>query len=320
MELKFSINQSIAHLLHTGDCVVLPTFGGFVARRKPAYYDVESHKMFPPSKQVLFNKHLQDDDGLLTHFVAYQNHIDYNQARELIMRYIAELKSKLFARESVLVSGVGTLLLDSSFTIRFVQNTKANFLPSSFGLQPIDVIEIQRSAVLHEPATILELPVQPVRAASKKPLVWMLKKAAQIVPVVAGLVFAGLLALQSGNNGQLSISEMSFLSKGLEPLSFGLAPKSPTFHQFTKNRKVAAEQILESTQVYLIASAFTSLSRAEKEMNELRDKGFDAIILQRSKSGFIKVAYGSYATVEEAESELREIRKGFNEDAYLLIQ
>jgi hypothetical protein len=32
------------------------------------------------------------------------------------------------------------------------------------------------------------------------------------------------------------------------------------------------------------------------------------------------VAYGIYASVEEAESELRQIRKGLNEDAYLLIQ
>jgi nucleoid DNA-binding protein len=320
MELKFSINQSIAHLLHTGDCVVLPSFGGFVARRKPAHYDAETHKIYPPSKQVLFNKHLQDDDGLLTHFVAYQNQIDYSEARELITRYIAELKSKLFAREAVIVSGVGTLLLDSSFTIRFVQNTKSNFLPSSFGLQPIDVLEIQRSAVLQKPDTLVELPIQPVRLVPEKPVVWMLKKAAQIVPIVAGLVFAGLLTLQSNDSGQLRISEMSFISKGAEPLSFGLAPQSPTFSQFTKNRKVPSEKNLESTQVYLIASAFTSISRAEKEVNQLRDKGFDALILKRSKSGLIKVAYGIYASVEEAESELRQIRKGLNEDAYLLIQ
>jgi hypothetical protein len=32
------------------------------------------------------------------------------------------------------------------------------------------------------------------------------------------------------------------------------------------------------------------------------------------------VAYGKYETVEAAEQELTEIRKGMNEDAYLLVE
>jgi cell division protein FtsN len=52
----------------------------------------------------------------------------------------------------------------------------------------------------------------------------------------------------------------------------------------------------------------------------LNEKGFNSFVLDQTPAGLYRVVYGSYASVNEASSELSAIKKGLNEEAWLLIR
>ena len=63
--MKHSIVHYISELLYYHDCVVIPEFGGFITTHKSSILDSNALKIYPPSKQISFNKKLQSNDGLL---------------------------------------------------------------------------------------------------------------------------------------------------------------------------------------------------------------------------------------------------------------
>ena len=59
------IEKLIGDLLLRHNCVVVPSFGGFVAKQVSAVIDYKTGVMHPPKKSLLFNKQLINNDGLL---------------------------------------------------------------------------------------------------------------------------------------------------------------------------------------------------------------------------------------------------------------
>ena len=55
----------IGDLLQKHNCVIVPEFGGFIANYKSAVIDTVNNRINPPSKSVLFNPNLVNNDGLL---------------------------------------------------------------------------------------------------------------------------------------------------------------------------------------------------------------------------------------------------------------
>ena len=59
------IEHIIGELLLRHNCVIVPSFGGFVAKRASATIDYTTGVMQPPKKSILFNRQLINNDGLL---------------------------------------------------------------------------------------------------------------------------------------------------------------------------------------------------------------------------------------------------------------
>jgi hypothetical protein len=57
--------EVICQLILRHNCVVLPNFGGFVAKTVSAQIDFEKGIFQAPYKQLLFNRNLINDDGLV---------------------------------------------------------------------------------------------------------------------------------------------------------------------------------------------------------------------------------------------------------------
>ena len=68
--MKKNVSQYISDLLYTHDCVIVPNFGGFVGNRKSAELNKKTGSLSPPSKQILFNRKLTTNDGLLFSYIA----------------------------------------------------------------------------------------------------------------------------------------------------------------------------------------------------------------------------------------------------------
>jgi len=71
-------------------------------------------------------------------------------------------------------------------------------------------------------------------------------------------------------------------------------------------------------QYYIIAGSFSIEKNAGKLVNQLRAKGFEAIIADTSKSGMFRVAYLSIDKLSLAKEKLFAIRQEDNAEAWLL--
>lgn len=127
------IEEHIYELLFIHDCVTLPTFGGFVGQYTTSQFNEKLNSFAPPSKNLSFNKHLKNDDGLLTHDVANSQNISYTEASETIKQYVLTLKRELEDNKRIEINKIGTLFLDKEGAIKFISSS-TNFSTKNFGL------------------------------------------------------------------------------------------------------------------------------------------------------------------------------------------
>lgn len=129
-----NVEEIIGNLLLRHNCVIIPGFGGFVAKQISARIDHKSGVLSPPSKSVLFNRQLINNDGLLISEFALQDGLSYNEATAKINQLVASWNSELSAGNRISIDRVGFLYFDQERNICFEQDRYFNLLLSSYGL------------------------------------------------------------------------------------------------------------------------------------------------------------------------------------------
>ena len=81
--MPLKLDSHISYLLHEHDCVILPSFGGFVANYHSAKIDPVIDLMHPPKKHIVFNKTLQNNDGLLVNEVASYEGVSFKKGQKI---------------------------------------------------------------------------------------------------------------------------------------------------------------------------------------------------------------------------------------------
>ena len=134
------IEDLVSSLLLRHSCVIIPNFGGFVAKTISAKLDLDRGLFLAPSKQLLFNKNLLNNDGLLISEYASINAIEYSKSQSEIEEFVLDLKSKLNSKQSVHIERVGKLSYDLEGNLVFEQDRYFNLLLSSYGLSQVQFI------------------------------------------------------------------------------------------------------------------------------------------------------------------------------------
>lgn len=158
------IEQTIGNLLLKHNCVIIPSFGGFVAKQVAAEINETSGTMLPPRKSLLFNIQLISNDGLLINSFAQENHLTYEAASREITMQVLNWRHKLQIGERVTIDKVGHLYLDAENNLGFQQDRFYNLLLQSYGLSKIHFIaqeDIQIAQQQVESATI-DTPIAPI--------------------------------------------------------------------------------------------------------------------------------------------------------------
>ena len=153
--------EYISDLLYLHDCVIIPDFGGFICNYTGAYIDETNGTICPPAKEILFNRNLTHNDGLLAGWIAARESIPYEKATQALALFADDLKNRLNRRERVPFGEIGVFYVDRRFNILFESGDR-NFLAESFGMEPIAVrktgqnhpveINLPQPAALHIPA------------------------------------------------------------------------------------------------------------------------------------------------------------------------
>lgn len=134
--------EYIENLLYLYDCVILPGFGGLICNYTAATIESKSGLFTPPSKIVIFNKHLQQNDGLLIHWIAQKENINYEKAQKRLSLFCEEIKVRLNQKQKVEFGTIGTFYTDRCFNIIFEPSTH-NFLPDAIGMDSFHVIPLK---------------------------------------------------------------------------------------------------------------------------------------------------------------------------------
>lgn len=173
----------IANLLQKHDCVIVPKFGGFIANYQSATIDTINGRIQPPSKQLLFNPNLLNNDGLLGNAIATAQEISYPNALDFIDVNVANWKSELNAGNRIEIGEIG-FLFNLNGQITFEQNREVNLLLSAYGLSSIQFVDLSTQIEKSEVKTLTVHPasidnvVEPVQV--KQPEVIRLNPTFQI--------------------------------------------------------------------------------------------------------------------------------------------
>lgn len=349
------IEHIIGELLLRHNCVIVPSFGGFVAKRASATIDYTTGVMQPPKKSILFNRQLINNDGLLIAECAVKNGLNYTAAEQSVQEMVDGWKSALNRGERVSIDKVGFLYFDAEKNLCFEQDRFFNLLLESYGLGKVhfltteDVELAQRAVIATELTTeTSETKVVPIvfdqestrkiqdkepeiidhPAAQKSSSTWKYIAAACVlpfafysywIPAKTNVLESGMISFHDFNPLHQPTQAAYQKTSAIQAVEF---PQDEAFEDqltYTDGRtvyqydetfsvevilpKVAEEsstKTLKETPTLSVGSnqslewivgCFSNASNAERLVNQLKSKGFQAYILDVNE-GLTRVSAG----------------------------
>ena len=287
------ISCHIFNLLQEHDCVIVPNFGAFVARNISAKISRDGSRIYPPNKEITFNKSLIKSDGLLINRISSDENISYEMANKKLINWVVKSHKKISKQGYIEIKNIGSISLENEKYI-FTPSQNSIFLKSSYGLNSIDSNEIKRST----------------NSISNSYL-----KYAAILIVFLSL--AGIFT-KSYFDSVNEFNEASYaqanleIEKKIQKATFNINSSLPTVKLPIKK---------QYGDFHIIAGSFMLEENSLKMIAALKNKGFiEARKVGVNKFGLLQVAYNSYDTVEEARVALAEIRLSQDINAWLLIK
>jgi cell division septation protein DedD/nucleoid DNA-binding protein len=318
----------LRELLLEHDCVVMPGFGGLVANYRHARLNRVSHVIYPPAKQIAFNRNLSQNDGLLYKHVSDQLGISYAESREMVDRYTAALLNRLGRGEQLALDGIGVFFQDSRRLIQFIPSEQENFLLASYGLHPVQLVPIVAEKPVSEEVIPEEESVRTLPVPTRN---WAWKVAAGIaIPL---LLATGWLAGEQlfGHSNQQQFSfrfwdwnqKPAVYSPRVEHSKAEVLPAIAEEPLATETASVTASETISKEDtpapdsnvssnapggnLLLIAGAFQVEANADNLIQQLQAKG-----IQASRAGMRGplhlVSVGSFSDrqrAKEVQSELK---------------
>jgi cell division septation protein DedD len=330
------IDKHISELLNEHDCVIVPDLGGFVANYAPAKIHPVQHTFIPPSKNIVFNKNLKNNDGLLANHIATGESSTYPQALKYISHFVENTSSRLKKGEKVKIEEVGTLFFDVERNIQFEPDADANHLLDAFGLSRFQSPAIKRDNI----STRIEKGFKDrdaIPAERKKINIKRYVALAIALPLVFGLVWIPLKTdlLKNINYSDLNPFSKKEITHSNTPVvvapdtSANVAitiPKATTADDSIVSPAPVTESLMEpvkadTTKVavqtnlntdykfHLVAGCFQIEENATKFVATLQQQNINAAIIGKNNKGLFVVSCGDFATRKEANDELSNLRK-----------
>jgi len=350
--LQFTqITDLITELLLRNDCVIVPNFGGFVARNYSSNFSKGNNVLYPPSKHVLFNRNLIHNDGLLISEVAQKRKISIEESTKHVEDYKNYIQSLLAVKKRFELNNVGLLYIDAEGTLRFEAKVDVNFLLESFGFEPV---------ITNELSTEIEKPLishfEDCRP-SHIPITRTKKSYAKLALLGFGIpVAASFLMFAAFSNPMKPILQSSFNPFFTPEKTYSLRPN--TNHKLTLIHTLKKQILLADVNGYatfklcdnssvLVASfndsalfldklnvvkkssslkinptrflgkyqvvmgCFGVEANAKKLIKELNNRGVIASISGKNNKGLTVVSCGGFETKDEANNKLSLLKSEF---------
>lgn len=308
------LNKYVSGLLFIHDCVILPGFGGLVTNYHNAEHNEMSNTFFPPKKDVLFNKNLIYNDGLLINYLAKNLNITYTEAEERIKEEVQKAWLRLDKGQEVRFDGVGSFQYDKNRNMIFTPEDSENFLTDSYGLSsfrfpPLSYQKNAREIIQLYKHTSMDEGV-------KKTLKW-----AAAAVVVFAITLAALIPYQQ-NKSMQQTAGYSFDTAGENPIEMVHSAMvndtnvAEVINKTTDKRLAlfyneeaqpsVKKQATEGYTFYIIGGSYKDEINAQENVEIFKQKGFSATVL--NVNDLYRVSLCQFDNKVNALHELRRIR------------
>ena len=306
----------IEFLLHDHNCVIIPGFGGFVVNSSPARRDGMA-TFHPPVSELVFNRYLTHNDGLLAQSFMKSDSIPFEAAMQKIEHAVQEMMRELREGRKIELGALGQFEMNSSK--QFVYKPTAYVQPLFFGLKTASL----KPLVQMQPSTVK------THGEQKSPRLRTIGITAAAAAVLLLLMF--LLPVGDRTIVHQSaqiISETDLFGSRPHLNKSNAATAEPVVTEEStdvtmEEATVAEPEILVSNdqmpRYYIIVGVYEVKEVAEKMMEKLMDGGFTERGWMK-RPGRIDVYAASFADREEAEGTLKKIHLEYPayRDAWIL--
>jgi len=313
------VTAYIRELLFSHDCVIVPSFGGFIGNYKPAGIDNTSHIFTPPVKAISFNRNLNNNDGLLIGKISADRAIGYADSKRIVEQFVDDLKNKLARGERVTIERIGFFQNNSEGNAQFEPDQDSNYLLDSYGLTSFRREPVQDFTLSGK--IISRRNKDSAAGYSSRKMIW---RAVIAVPFIAAMIFVPLKTdLFKGKAGMnpLTATELEDNSKSMEEATENYVSQAITEEEITPAGESTVlnqeePEILpvadEPDSFYVVAGSFKDQNNALKLLSQAVEKGYSAEIF-RSENDFFRVAVISASSYDEAVRKKDNLRNDFPE-------
>jgi len=326
-----NLNYYISQALYRYPCVVIPDFGAFVTEIISAKLSESGQHLSPPSKKVLFNPLILNNDGLLAQLLCVGENCPYDVALQKIEAQVVYWKLQLEQHHVLILDQIGEISKrDRKYY--FLQNNDENYLSEAFGLSPLQSPIIKREALQTK-----------VEISEDQPAVLVSTENDTIVSTTktnywyryAALFFLGVGVLTLGYYGNIWHQEkvqtetqiahqiaQEKVAEGLQKATFFLPEKLMpiTMNVSVPTDNLATKNAYNVTYFHVVGGAFKSIKNANREVQNLTKKGYNSRIGGKNKHGYFLVLFESYKTKQEAQEALKNIVLNVNQEAWILAK
>lgn len=132
------LSQMVYDLILEHDSLSLPGVGCFVAEIVPATFTDRGYTINPPYRKLSFRSS-GPSDTLLVDLYAASNNVSAEVARKVLVDFLAEMKTLLYAKKNVVFPGLGRLRATRENNIFFVADEGLDIFPEGFALEPLSL-------------------------------------------------------------------------------------------------------------------------------------------------------------------------------------
>lgn len=346
------ITRHIADLLYHHECVIVPGLGGFIKANIPARIIHTSHEFFPPSGTLAFNSGLAANDGLLANHIASVQNTSYREALYEIKKWVEICLDTIHKGEKVKLEGIGELFINASGRLEFKPSLELNFNPDAFGLpvfigktagmQTSVVPEIQSPKYRDRNSKLRRLVPETLKwAAVLAPFIGFVLWGSLNGNVIDNYVhnYTGIFSWVRSTPGKTvhvkatpSPARLSEQPKQViqSPASVLVAeniafePGAVSNAELdkvkisTKSEANTSAEIPADQHFFVIGGAFRDQNNALKLIEELREQGYPAAIIDTTPGGLYIVSMKGFNSYDEAQRQLDEVKKSGFASSWIL--
>lgn len=167
------LSKMVNEIILDKDEVTLPGVGTFVAEVVPSSFSDRGYTINPPYRKLSFRQK-ESSDSSLVEFYAKSNNLDMDAATSIVVRFLAEMRSTLEQKKTVVFPELGRLRATRENNFFFIPDENLNIYPDGFGLEAVslkthvetedEVVAAMESLQSMIDPVITEPKVEPVKA------------------------------------------------------------------------------------------------------------------------------------------------------------